>query len=183
MSEIVIKKSDLEQIIKTEIQKIIFVISDDNNLNQKELLQNTLSKWELNLTKNYSNFFQNKKSRPINPNNYCFSRKPNLERCTRNRKKGSDYCASHQFNRPYGRIDEKPDPKLIKKKDKNKKCNLVIRLEPITVAEKQYFMDQKKHLYIQEKDNGKDKYRHIGDWDETSKTIVLKKAKQETKKK
>ena len=182
MTEITIKPDDLNLIVKTEIQKVLFLVADQYKINQQEILEKILPKWKCNLVTTYSDILKNKKMRPIDPENFCFARKPNLERCTRNRKKGIEYCASHQYNRPYGRIDEEPSQEILKKK-KGVKCQVMIKVQPKVISGKQYFIDNKDHLYVSEKSGGKITYRWIGDWDESSQSIQLKKIDQETENK
>jgi hypothetical protein len=98
---------ELETLVKNEINKVILQISNDFNINKKLIDDNILHDWKLDLSViSDSNLIKEKKKRPIDPINFCLARKPNLERCTRNKKIGSNFCASHQFNHPFGRIDD-----------------------------------------------------------------------------
>jgi hypothetical protein len=168
MTEINIKLDDLNQIVKTEIQKVLFLVADQYKINQREILEKILSSWKCDLGTTYSDVLKNKKIRPVDPENFCFARKPNLDRCTRGRKKNSEYCASHQYTRPYGRIDEEPSKDLAKK---NKNHQVMIQIQPKTIGGKQYFIDNINHLYVLEKNK---LYRWIGDWDEATQTIKPK---------
>ncbi len=115
---------ELETLVKNEINKINFEICNYFNINKQLIDDNILQNWKLDLSIiSDANLVKEKKKRPINPANFCLARKPNLERCTRNKKIGSNFCASHQFNHPYGRIDDnKPfkSPKNVKHKQKRK---------------------------------------------------------------
>lgn len=98
---------ELETLVKNEIDKVILQISNNFNIEKDLIDDNVLNNWKLDIsTISESNLVKEKKKRPINPVNFCLARKPNLERCTRNKKIGSNFCASHQFNHPYGRIDD-----------------------------------------------------------------------------
>uniref|UniRef100_A0A6C0ECZ7 Uncharacterized protein n=1 Tax=viral metagenome TaxID=1070528 RepID=A0A6C0ECZ7_9ZZZZ len=168
MTEINIKLDDLNQIVKTEIQKVLFLVADQYKINQREILEKILSSWKCDLATTYSDVLKNKRIRPVDPENFCFARKPNLDRCTRGRKKNSEYCASHQYTRPSGRIDEEPSKDLAKK---NKNHQVMIQIQPKTIDGKPYFIDNINHLYVLEKNK---LYRWIGDWDEAAQTIKPK---------
>ncbi len=107
MGSVTIQVSELEKIINTEMDKILSIISKEYKLDKDSLLDKVKRDWSINLL-DYSDVIKQRKSRPINPNNLCMARKPNLKRCTRIKKINCDYCASHQFNILYGRIDEEP---------------------------------------------------------------------------
>ena len=117
MGVVTIKVSDLEKIIETEIKKVLTIISKDYNIDDKDLSNKIQNKYLLDLMLNYSDIIKEtkeRKKRPINPINFCMARKPNLKRCTRAKKIDSDFCASHQFNILYGRIDEEPQIEKLK---------------------------------------------------------------------
>ena len=137
-----ILKDKIKELYESEINNILELINQEykkekktelfNFINKTNIIEKWKSKLEINLNnfeflKNINNIDnidnKNKKKRPINPINYCYARKPNLKRCTRNKKKNSDYCASHQFNLLYGRIDQEIDEN-IKNLNKNKTKSL-----------------------------------------------------------
>lgn len=98
---------ELETLVKNEINKVILQISNNFSIDKKLIDNIILNNWKFDISViSDSNLVKEKKKRPINPVNFCLARKPNLERCTRNKKIGSNFCASHQFNHPYGRIDD-----------------------------------------------------------------------------
>jgi hypothetical protein len=181
MDIVTIKVSELKEIIETEIKRVIETISEEKKIKDLDLFNKIKSKWNDNLFSEYSDTIKEKKIRPINPNNFCMARKPNLKRCTRIKKINCDYCASHQFNILHGRIDEEPKKEDIEKNklkkekyEKKQKKNNTIKLKPIIICDKEYYIDNNNHLYITEKDDIQIKYRHIGDWNESNKTINLK---------
>jgi hypothetical protein len=198
MGEIVTTKiSDLEDIIQKEIYKVLFLVSEKYKLNLEKLndsvfhdnKDNKSNKYILNLKKDYPSLIsttpiKEKKLRPIDPSKYCLARKPNLKQCTRNKKNNCDFCASHQYSQPYGRIDQEIvtnkntnshsnlNTNTVEKKKKIKKTT--IKMKPKMIGDREYFIDNNNHLYIQEKDQGITKYRHIGNWNEHNNTIILK---------
>ena len=102
-----IKVSDLENIIDTEIKKVLTTISKDYNIDITDLSNKVRNKYNLDLLLNYPDIIKEikeRKKRPIDPNNFCMARKPNLKRCTRAKKINCDYCPSHQFNILYGKM-------------------------------------------------------------------------------
>jgi hypothetical protein len=140
----------------SELKEILLSISKRYKIDNDELLKHI----------DYSSLI-NRKLRQINPINYCIARTPNLKRCTRNRKKCSEYCASHQFKHPYGRIDEELNMEMKPKKQKSN----MIKLKPITIDSIEYLIDNKKYLYIRENYNGKIKYRHVGIYNDKDNNI------------
>jgi hypothetical protein len=175
MTEITIniKIDDLNQIVKTEIQKVLSLVADQYNLNQTDVIEKMLSIWKCDFESIYPDLLKNKDDNAIDSENLCLARKPDLNRCTRNRKKNTEYCPSHQQSRPYGRIDKEPSQDLIKK-SKNQKCQVMIKVQPKLIDSKQYFIDDQNHLYIIEKNKSKDQYRWVGDWDESNQKIIPK---------
>jgi hypothetical protein len=127
-----ILKDKIKELYEAEINNIINIINLEyikktqntnlfNIINTKEIVYNWKTKIDINLDAfNFIKEYDNKKKRPINPINYCYARKPNLKRCTRNKKNNSDYCASHQFNLLYGRIDQEFDENIKKNLHKQK---------------------------------------------------------------
>jgi hypothetical protein len=141
MDVVTLKISDLEDIILS--------ISKRYNIDNDELMEFI----------DYTSLIKNKsRTRPIDPINYCIARKPNMKRCTRNRKNNSEYCASHQSKHPYGRIDEEPTVEIKPKREKSN----TIKLKPINIDGVEYLIDNKKYLYVQEKHDNIVKYRHVG---------------------
>ena len=114
---------ELDSLVKNEIDKVILQISNNFNIDKKIIDHDIMNNWKLDLSIiSDSNLVKEKKKRPINPVNFCLARKPNLERCTRNKKIGSNFCASHQFNHPYGRIDDnKSTASIIQNKNRTYK--------------------------------------------------------------
>lgn len=155
----------LNNFITSELQKVIKTISNEYNLNEADICNKILRSWNPNFN---CLIDSNKmiKKRPINPSNYCIARKSNLERCTRNKKNDSDYCANHQYNRPNGRIDE------TIKNDKKKDNNTIgfIKLKPININNNNYFIDSNNYVYT--KDQHIDKYRYIGLFDNETNNII-----------
>ncbi len=117
-------KDKIKELYESEINTILNLINQEykQKTNNNDLfhiinIKDILEKWKTNININLNNFDflkndDNKKKRPIDPINYCYARKPNLKRCTRNKKNNSDYCASHQFNLLYGRIDQEIDENI-----------------------------------------------------------------------
>ncbi len=161
---ITIEISKLNEIIQNEINKIITLIQNN------EILE--LNNYKFNITEieNYIEQDTNKKKRPINPINFCLARKPNLEQCTRNKKNGYDFCANHQFNHPFGRIDEKynncntNNQYIYKIKEKREKSN-IIELSLKIIDNNEYFIDKKNYIYIIVNEESKIKYKCIGIFD------------------
>jgi hypothetical protein len=154
--------TELETLIKNEINKVTSQISHDFNINKTIIDDNILHKWKLDLsTISNSNLVKEKKKRPINPVNFCLARKPNLEQCTRNRKLGSNFCASHQFNHPYGRINDNiPLDNIINKnKTKSKQKNKTKSKSKTKITPK----NKKKNEKENEKDNEKENDNINGD--------------------
>lgn len=145
MSVIQVEQKDFQQIIRTEAQKIIIALADKYQFNQKEAVSFGLEKISKNMTDKYKDLIKTIK-KSSNPDLHCFARKPTLERCTRVRKKGSDYCASHFFNRKYGRIDENPKPEMIK--GNRTKCQLLVKVWEIDVGDERYYTDKNNYLYL-----------------------------------
>ena len=183
MGIVTVEISDLEKIVDTEIKKVLSIISINHNIDTKSLLNN----WSFDLLLNYPDIIKESKEikkRPINPNNFCMARKPDLKRCTRAKKKNCDYCPSHQFNLSHGRIDEEhkkeeSTPTSQKSKinpdDKKKKIKkTTIKLKTIMISDKEYYIDNKNHLYITEKEKDQIKYRHIGNWNKSVQTIEFR---------
>jgi hypothetical protein len=143
----------------SELTNILLSISKKYKIDNDELLKYI----------DYSLLINMKaKVKPISPINYCIARTPNLKRCTRNRKNNSEYCASHHFKHPYGRIDEELNEELKPKKQKS----IMIKLKPIIIDDVEYLIDNKKYLYVKETCDGKIKYRHIGIYNHTHNNIV-----------
>ncbi len=142
----------------SELKEILLSISKRYKIDNDELLKHI----------DYS-YLINRKARPIDPINYCIARTPNMKRCTRNKKNNSEYCASHHFKHPYGRIDEELNKELNMKTKKQKSTTL--KLKPITIDSIEYLIDNKKYLYLRESYDGTIKYRHIGIYNETNNSI------------
>ena len=205
MGEIVtIKISELEDIIQKEISKVLSIVSEKYKLNLEKLNNSifndakSTSNYVINLKNNYSSLIsviKEKKPRPIDPSNFCLARKPNLKQCTRNKKNDCDFCASHQYSQPYGRINQEiiekdkdkckdTDKSKDKGKDKSISSNDVekkrkikkttIKMKPKMIGDSEYFIDNNNHLYLQEKEQNNIKYRHIGNWNEHNNTIMFK---------
>jgi hypothetical protein len=194
MGLVSIEVSDIKAIVESEIKKILLLVSSEYKINNKKLTDNIIKKWDNDLLKNYNDIIKPKKSRPINPSNYCLARKPDLKRCTRIKKINCDFCATHQFNCPFGRIDQyikdlkeviekkkksksktKDLKEIIEKKKKSKKKEkTTIKLIPKKIGDNNYFIDDKNHLFINEKINDISKFRYIGKWKESDQTINLK---------
>lgn len=161
----------LHNFITSELQKVIKTISNEYNLNETDICNKILTNW----TTDFNCLIDNNtnkiiKKRPINPSNYCIARKSNLERCTRNKKNNSDYCANHQYNRPNGRIDE------AIKTDKKKDNNTIgfIKLKPININNNSYFIDSNNYIYT--KDQKLDKYKYVGLFDNQTQNIISTKS-------
>ena len=115
-----------------------------------------------------------KKKRPIDPADYCLARKPNLKQCTRIKKIDCDYCASHQYNRQFGRIDQiiQNDKitinsnKLIMNQFKVREKKKIVKLKPIRIEETDYFIDDNNNLYIYITDISR--YKYIGIMDDNN---------------
>ena len=107
-----------------------------------------------------------KKKRPIDPADYCLARKPNLKQCTRIKKIDCDYCASHQYNRQFGRIDQTVEDKNInsnklkKNHFKIKEKSKIVKLRPVKIDNSDYFIDDNNNLYVYLKEHAK--YKYIG---------------------
>jgi hypothetical protein len=143
----------------SELNNILLSISKRYKIDNDELLKCI----------DYSSLINMKaKVKPISPINYCIARTPNLKRCTRNRKNNSEYCASHHFKHPYGRIDQELNEELKPKKQKS----IMIKLKPIIIDGVEYLIDNKKYLYVRENYDGKIKYRNIGIYNDTHNSIV-----------
>jgi len=156
-----------DKIFKKSVLGLIDVISDEFKID-KVKLSNIFDKWMLEDL--------GIKKRPINPNNYCMARKLNLDRCTRNKKNNCDFCPNHQYNHPYGRIDEPIKNTLItiktkklkktkktqslencktktKSKQTKEKKDKIIKLKLKLIGDREYFIDNKNYLYIIENNN------------------------------
>ena len=144
----------------SELTKILLSISKRYKIDNDELLKYI----------DYSSLI-NSKARPINPINYCIARTPNLKRCTSNRKNNSEYCASHQFKHPYGRIDEELNKELNMKIKPKKQPSNTIKLKLININSIEYLIDNKKYLYVRENCDGKIKYRHVGIYNDKENNI------------
>ena len=181
MAIVSIEVSAIKEIVESEIKKILLLVSSEYKLNSKKVVDNIIKKWDSDLLSNYNDIIKPRKPRPIDPVNYCLARKPNLKRCTRIKKIDCDFCATHQFNCPFGRIDEdiKEDIKKNLKKSKTKKINkkdekktkITVKLMPKKIGENNYFIDDKNNLFVNEKINDVSKYRYIGKWNESNQTI------------
>ena len=142
----------------SDLTNILLSISKKYKIDNDELLKYI----------DYSSLI-NMKAKPISTINYCIARTPNLKRCTRNRKNNSEYCASHHFKHPYGRIDQEFNEELKPKKQKS----AMIKLKPIIIDGVEYLIDKKKYLYVRENYDGKIKYRNIGIYNDTHNSIVV----------
>lgn len=179
IDNITIKISNIKEIIESEIKKIIpLIINTNNNVNNYNLLNNY--EFDISIIKKLQEKEIEKKKRPINPINFCLARKPNLNQCTRNKKNGYDFCANHQFNHPFGRIDEKYEYQyeynIKEKKQKiNKQNNNIIHLSSKIINNQEYFIDNKNFIYIIENDDSKIKYKYIGIFNDLLQKIELNK--------
>lgn len=188
MAIVSIEVSDIKEIVESEIKKILLLVSSEYKLNSKKVVDNIIKKWDSDLLTNYNDIIKPRKARPIDPINYCLARKPNLKRCTRIKKIDCDFCATHQFNCPFGRIDEeiKDDIKKLKTKTKKiykkddgkddkieKKTKTTVKLMHKKIGENNYFIDDKNNLFVNEKINDVSKFRFIGMWNENTETINL----------
>ena len=184
MTIVSIEVSEIKEIVESEIKKILLLVSSEYNLNSKKVVDNIIKKWDSDLLSNYNDIIKPRKSRPIDPVNYCLARKPNLKRCTRIKKIDCDFCATHQFNCPFGRIDkeinedikdtiETKKHKTKKKVKENKKEKTTVQLIPKKIGENDYFIDDKNNLFINEKINDVSKFRYIGQWNESNQTINI----------
>ena len=142
----------------SELTNILLSISKRYKIDKDELLKYI----------DYSSLI-NMKSKQISTINYCIARTPNLKRCTRNRKNNSEYCASHHFKHPYGRIDQELNEELKPKKQKS----TMIKLKPIIIDDVEYLIDNKKYLYVRETCDNKIKYRHIGIYNDKNNSIIV----------
>jgi hypothetical protein len=70
----------------------------------------------------------------------CMARKQDGGQCTRNKKKGFDYCGKHNENRKWGRIDEHTKMELKTKETK-------FSVSPIVIDDKSYFIDSNKVVF------------------------------------
>jgi hypothetical protein len=182
IDNITIKISKIKEIIESEIKKIItlFINTNNNNNNNNNANNNVSNNYEFDISiiKKLQENEIEKKKRPINPINFCLARKPNLNQCTRNKKNGYDFCANHQFNHPFGRIDEKYDfkekEKEQKKTKKHKSKNNIIQLSSKIINNQEYFIDNKNFIYIIENDDSKMKYKYIGIFNDLLQKIELK---------
>ena len=188
MAIVSIEVSAIKEIVESEIKKILLLVSSEYKLNSKKVVDNIIKKWDSDLLTNYNDIIKPRKARPIDPVNYCLARKPNLKRCTRIKKIDCDFCATHQFNCPFGRIDEeikdnikklKTKTKKIYKKDDGKddkiekKTKTTVKLMHKKIGENNYFIDDKNNLFVNEKINDVSKFRFIGQWNESNQTINL----------
>jgi hypothetical protein len=176
IDNITIKISKIKEIIELEIKKIIPLIINTNNNANNNLLNNY--EFDISIIKNLQQKEIEKKKRPINPINFCLARKPNLNQCTRNKKNGYDFCANHQFNHPFGRIDEKYEYEYNikeKKQKRNKQNNNIIHLSSKIINNQEYFIDNKNFIYILENDDSKIKYKYIGIFNDLLQKIELNK--------
>jgi hypothetical protein len=144
----------------SELTNILLSISKRYKIDNDELLKYI----------DYSSLI-NRKERPIDPINYCIARTPNLKRCTRNKKNNSEYCASHHFKHPYGRIDEELNKELKMKMKPEKQKSTTLKLKPITIDSIEYLIDKKKYLYVRENCDEKIKYRHVGIYNHINNSI------------
>jgi hypothetical protein len=189
MTIVSIEVSEIKDIVESEIKKILLLVSSEYKLNSKKVVDNIIKKWDSDLLTNYNDIIKPRKSRPIDPVNYCLARKPDLKRCTRIKKIDCDFCATHQFNCPFGRIDKEITKEITEdiknsketkkhktlKKDKEKdKEKTTIQLIPKKIGDNDYFIDDKNNLFINEKINDVSKFRYIGRWNESNQTINLK---------
>ena len=184
MAIVSIEVSAIKEIVESEIKKILELVSSEYKLNNKKVVDNIIKKWDSDLLSNYNDIIKPRKARPIDPVNYCLARKPNLKRCTRVKKIDCDFCATHQFNCPFGRIDQeikedikkdiKKSKKIHKKDDKiEKKTKTTVKLIAKKIGENNYFIDDKNNLFVNEKINDVSKFRFIGRWNESNQTINL----------
>lgn len=184
MAIVSIEVSAIKEIVESEIKKILELVSSEYKLNSKKVVDNIIKKWDSDLLSNYNDIIKPRKARPIDPVNYCLARKPNLKRCTRVKKIDCDFCATHQFNCPFGRIDQeikedikkeiKKSKKIHKKDDKiEKKTKTTVKLIAKKIGENNYFIDDKNNLFVNEKINDVSKFRFIGRWNESNQTINL----------
>lgn len=147
----------------SDLTNILLSISKKYKIDNNELLKYI----------DYSSLINMKaKVKPISSINYCIARTPNLKRCTRNRKNNSEYCASHHFKHPYGRIDEELNEELNEELKPKKQKSIMIKLKPIIIDGVEYLIDNKKYLYVRENYDGKIKYRNIGIYNDTNNSIV-----------
>jgi len=70
----------------------------------------------------------------------CMARKQDGGQCTRNKKKGADFCGKHFDHRKWGRIDEHT-------KHIEPTKDFKIRVEPILIDGKSYFIDSNKVVF------------------------------------
>ena len=61
-----------------------------------------------------------------------------------------------------------------KKRNKNQIKKNTIKLNPLIISDKQYYIDNNNHLYITEKEKDQIKYRHIGNWNKSNQTIEFR---------
>jgi hypothetical protein len=166
--EIITDFKSLNLIFQHQLQSLCLNLADMRNLNQKELLEDFNSCYKFtfnNLNEFHSKYFKLKKKKNLNPVNYCFARKSDLQQCTRLKRIGSDYCVSHQFRRPYGIItDELPVIKLCGKKS--------ISVIKHNYQGKEYYLDHYDNLYIEDQNNN---LRLYGVWDAYKQKIDISK--------
>jgi hypothetical protein len=183
MGIVTLKISEFENIIESEMKKILNFVAEEYKLDKESIVNCGLNHIDKNMINSYPSFINKKKSKPINPCNFCFAIKPNLERCTRNKKNNSIFCASHQYSQPNGRIDDdqnisvssqEKEKEKENKPTKKKQLRTTIKLKPKIIGGKEYFIDDKYHLYVYEKIDNQMKYRHVGNWKEHNQTITLR---------
>ncbi len=177
MEIVTLKISEFDNIIQSEIKKILNFVAEEYKLDKESVVGCGIGYINKNIIETYQSIIVKKKTKPINPSNFCFAIKPNLERCTRNKKNNSLFCASHQYFQPNGVIDKDPNISISihEKNNKIKKTKkTTIKLKPKIIGEREYFIDDKQHLYIYEKIDNQMKYRHIGNWNNHNQSITLR---------
>jgi hypothetical protein len=172
--------SKIKEVVDLEINKFLnYLVSEYKlDLNCKDVIEKRKRKEteniDLSILETEREKEIEKKKRPINPVDYCLARKPNSNQCTRIKKIDCDYCASHQYIRPFGRIDDNQSTntnnseiitntnKLIINQFKIKEKKRMVKLKPIKIENTDYFIDDKNNLYIYLAENQKYKYKYIG---------------------
>jgi hypothetical protein len=109
------KVADYIDTLKSNIKKHIENIENMTFTQKSELLQFIYDFDTLKIEK--EDFAKRKRSKSVVPfYNRCTAKKSSGEQCTRKKKCGSDFCGTHDKNRPHGEISECDEQEPILKK-------------------------------------------------------------------
>mgnify|MGYP001243708864 CR=1 FL=1 len=141
--------NELLKTVVDEVNKILFKVSANYNLQFNEvteLVKPDINKFGIKLG-------VKKRNRRVLPKDkQCMGRKLDGKQCTRGRyKEGCDYCKSHAFKLPLGRIDDELEPKEPMQRGRKKKGGkksleyIVTSIE--TIGDQNYLVDDRNFVF------------------------------------